>query len=158
MKKYQDLFPVVDILILNREESENFTGLQAKKMEVKGNCETIFGHCISNSKMVKSKHLYDVRHIAEKFMKQGIKKVVITDGDRGAQGFTKSEHYHMPSLKTEKIDTLGAGDAFSVGVIAGILHQKDFTTQLLWGCRNASSVMGLHGAGNGQLGLKEIEK
>lgn len=46
--------------------------------------------------------------------------VIITRGGDGADVYTKSYHFNSPAVKTTIVDTVGAGDTFNAGLLAGL--------------------------------------
>jgi fructokinase len=66
--------------------------------------------------------------------------VALTRGPQGAILAKPGEWYSLPALKTEVVDTVGAGDAFSAVLALGILDQKQFSTILEEAIRVASYV------------------
>lgn len=49
--------------------------------------------------------------------------VTVTDGAQGAWLFTRTEHWHQPAIDVQAVDTTGAGDVFSGGLLHGWLNQ-----------------------------------
>lgn len=43
---------------------------------------------------------------------KGVRLVLVTDGEKGADVFFKGENLHIPSVETKTVDTTGAGDIF----------------------------------------------
>lgn len=66
--------------------------------------------------------------------------VALTRGSQGATLAKPGEFHSLPALKTEVVDTVGAGDAFSAVLALGILDQKPFSTILGEAIRVASYV------------------
>lgn len=66
--------------------------------------------------------------------------VALTRGSNGAILMKLGEWHSLPALKTEVVDTVGAGDAFSAVLALGILDQKPFSTILEEAIRVASYV------------------
>ena len=83
--------------------------------------------------------------------------MIITDGKRGAQIFDENHHFYLPPQEVPVVDTLGAGDAFAVGVFAARLHGKSLQKAIAWGGFNSASVIQKYGAQPGQLKLPEVE-
>ncbi len=156
-KAFLDVFPAIDMIILNREEAERFTGIKSKTVRISDCKASIVGQKVVGLSECTLADIGDVRELAKKFLSAGVKTVVITDGGRGAQIFEGKDHYYTPSQKTKKVDTLGAGDAFSVGVIAARLHGKSLKEQILWGNYNSNNVIQYYGAQAGQLKQTEME-
>lgn len=158
---FTEVLPAIDVLILNVEEAEHFTGIPAQVYEMgldfdQNFSEEKFGIRIDREEIDHPKVVKDLREIAHKFLSMGIAQVMITDGGRGAQAFTKDQHFFVPSTKVKKVDTLGAGDAFSVGVLAAKLHGKDIREQSLWGAQNSTGVIQYMGAQAGQLRWQDL--
>ncbi len=128
--RFKKVYPLINTLILNAEELSLFT----EKKESRENN-------------------------AKQFINAGIKSVIITDGKDGAHFVSQEKTFFQPTLdKTPPVCSLGAGDAFSVGVLAALLEDKDGETQLLWGTRSAESVIREFGAQQGQITRTELEK
>lgn len=148
---FKKIFPSVDMLILNIEEAELFTKSKAKKIAPSRSGAEILWKC-------DVKKIFDARTIAKKFLHAGVKRVVITDGQRGAQFFDANGiHLFTPPLdKTPPVSTLGAGDSFSVGVVSALLRGEDSKNQMFWGSLNSNSVIRQFGAQEGLLTLREM--
>ncbi len=54
-------------------------------------------------------------------LKIGPKIIGVSSGEKGSRIYTKDDCYYAPSFDVPVIDTTGAGDAFSAGMITGIL-------------------------------------
>jgi sugar/nucleoside kinase (ribokinase family) len=52
----------------------------------------------------------------------GVRFAIVTDGPRGAWVNHDEFVGHIPAFEVDTIDTTGAGDAFSGGVLTGIIH------------------------------------
>jgi len=127
-EKFKNIFPSIDVLILNKEEAILFTGEAVSEKA------------------------------AQKFLIAGVQKVVITDGKKGADMWTGDQHFVATPENIRPTSTLGAGDAFSVGVVSAILHGQDEDVQMSWGQKNAESVIQQFGAQNGQLDYNSISR
>ena len=58
----------------------------------------------------------DAEEIARDLIRCGVKQVVMTLGEKGALIVTGSSSRRVPALKTDAVDTTGAGDAFNAGL------------------------------------------
>lgn len=135
---FADFLPVVDILLLNREEAELFTNVPAKKEGDIYTYEDIFKRILS-------------------FDFQG--KIVITDGKNGSQACDGKKIFHCPSdTSGPAVDTLGAGDAFGSTFFGADLHRKSIPDALRAASVNAASVVSQFGTRPGLLSLSDIEK
>lgn len=156
-EEYRDVFPLIDMLILNAEEARDFTGLPLTVLSVDEAKPEHYGEpVVGDYKTKPVECIADVRHLAEAFLAAGVEIVCITDGCRGAQIFDGVHHYWAPPADVEVTDSLGAGDAFSVGLIAAKLHGKDLATQIIWGSLSSASVIQQYGAQAGQLLLEQM--
>jgi len=162
---FKNVFPSVDYLILNQEEAELFTSIKSSSIEIYKSChkngfpEEIIGKKIPiHLPEHIPKSTGDVRKCAKKFLDAGIKSVVITDGRAGAQYFDTTHHYYIPTENTTPVCTLGAGDAFSVGVLTARLHNQPIKKQLQIGHANAAATVNKYGAQKGVLTKKDIKE
>lgn len=104
-------------------------------------------------------HPYEeMKEMAVKIGGYGVKKVVITDGKRGAGVMAEGVWISAPAFKTKSVDDTGAGDAFIAGIVAGILGDKDLVTSLKMGLANGASEVTDLGAKTGLLRKSEMTK
>ncbi len=136
-EKMIGFLPEIEVLILNKDEA-----IQLVKAEKK--------------KIPKNK-LNDSKFLLSTIKKFGPNKVVITQGARGVVAIDEVEnYYYVPGLgqKSKIVDTVGAGDAFSSGLVAGLVKWDNFAKALKLGIRNSSFVLYRVGAQNGLLKIK----
>lgn len=127
---FKSIYSVIDVLFLNVEELELFTGR-------KGTTEVL----------------------AKKFVDAGVASVVVTDGEKGANYFSAEKKVFQPITdERPAVCTLGAGDAFAVGVVAAFLEDRSPEDQLIWGTKSSESVIRKYGAQVGQITRKELEE
>lgn len=116
------LLPFTDILLLNAGEALSFTGAASTPQAL------------------------DI------LLKNGVKRVCITDGRNGVTAADGQRRYSCPCDPTATVvDTTGAGDAFGTGITWAILKGLPFSTALKAGTLNAASVVGAFGAQAGLL-------
>ena len=84
------------------------------------------------------------------------KIIAITNGRDGAYIHYNEQIFYSPIIKVKTVDETGAGDAFGSAFTAGIIHGIAPKDSLVWGIRNAASVVSYLGAKNKILTLKEI--
>ena len=78
--------------------------------------------------------------------------LVVSYDVKGSFAYTPDKIYHQPMIKSPKVvDTTGAGDAFGAGFLGEYLKTDDIAKALLFGARNACSVIQKMGAQNGFL-------
>lgn len=68
--------------------------------------------------------------VAKFYLDKGVKLVVLTEAD-GAYYATKNESGFVSGYKVDVVDTVGAGDAFSVGLISALLEDKSLAEAVL---------------------------
>ncbi|MCT4592204.1 MAG: carbohydrate kinase family protein [Candidatus Gracilibacteria bacterium] len=142
IQEFKNFIPAVDVIILNREESEEFTNQKSHKGSNFGN------------------NIYDVTDIMCKFYENGFSGIlVITDGRRGAQATDGKELYYAPIEESQKrVDTLGAGDAFCSGFCASCIQNQDLQNCLIFGTLNSANVVSNFGAQTGLLTQDALKK
>lgn len=96
----------------------------------------------------------NIECLIEKIYETGVKKVFITDGKNGSYYYDGNELRHKESIKTEVINTSGAGDAFFSGVIYATINQKD---TLKYGNALAAITLASEQTNNPNLNIKLLE-
>ena len=127
----KEFFNYIDYFTPNEIEAEFYTGLK-----------------ISNEKEAKEASI--------KLLKLGLKKVIITLGEKGLFYSDGNEDIYLKARSLEAIDTTGAGDAFNGGLAYALSQNKSLKDAL----HLANQVAGLStlklGAGNAMPYLKEL--
>ena len=81
-------------------------------------------------------------HTAEAFaaalLHQGVGLVVVTRGGEGATAFRDAGRLDRPTRKVRVIDTVGAGDAFMAGLLAGLAEAECLSPAALRGTGEAA--------------------
>ncbi len=78
----------------------------------------------------------EVERFAEDLPARGPALVVVTRGERGVlamrgRGPGRSERWELPAFKVPVVDTVGAGDAFSAGLLAGLAERDVYSRDAL---------------------------
>ncbi|MFZ5364589.1 MAG: carbohydrate kinase family protein [Patescibacteria group bacterium] len=103
----------------------------------------------------RSKQISNVKYLIAKLKSLGPTAAIITQGSKGANVLDAGgKFYHLPAFGKKVIDTVGAGDAFGSGFLAGWIYWRDAKKALRLGLRNSGSVVGKIGAQNGLLGYE----
>ncbi|MFP3902978.1 MAG: carbohydrate kinase family protein [Armatimonadota bacterium] len=89
--------------------------------------------------------------------KAGCDIVVMTAGSKGAEAYDGSAHYTVPIIEVDVASTLGAGDAFASGCVAGLFHGMGLRDALRAGTVLAASVVRVLGAKRGLLEWDELQ-
>ena len=126
-----DFFKLVDYFTPNETEAEFYTGVK-----------------INNEQ--------DAKDSAKKLISMGIKKVIITLGEKGLFYSDGKEEIYIKASPVKAIDTTGAGDAFNGSFSFALLKGKKIRECL----EMANKVAGLSttklGAGDGMPFLKDL--
>jgi sulfofructose kinase len=73
-----------------------------------------------------------------------LKWVVLTRGRAGADAYAVSGDVHVDAVAADQIDATGAGDAFTVGLLHGLLQGDDLVTALqagaAWGAATVAQL------------------
>ena len=67
----------------------------------------------------------DWQALARSLLQRGAEKVLVTAGEHGVWGVEATQSWHLPALPVQVRDVTGAGDAFSAGVLAGLMRAPD---------------------------------
>ncbi len=126
-----DFFRLIDYFTPNETEAEFYTGIK-----------------INNEN--------DAKESAKKLINMGIKKVIITLGEKGLFYSDGKEEIYIKAIKVKAIDTTGAGDAFNGGFSFALLKGQKIKECL----EMANKIAGLSttklGAGDGMPFLKDL--
>ena len=130
-KLSSEFFKLVDYFTPNETEAEFYTGIKIKNEN-------------------------DAKISAKKLIDMGIKKVIITLGEKGLFYSDGNEEIYMKASADKAVDTTGAGDAFNGGFSFALLKGKKIKECL----EIANKVAGLSttklGAGDSMPTLKDI--
>ncbi len=94
----------------------------------------------------------------EELPKAGPEIVVVTCGKNGAYFCQAGKIFQEPALAGKVVDATGAGDAFSVGLAAGLIWGRSLSWSVRAGMTESLSVIGKIGAKEGLLTRRELEE
>lgn len=114
VKKYPRLLSVAKIMFINVEEAKLILGYGD-------------GENIPVKKLLKQMH--DL----------GVEMVVITDGPNGSYSTNGEKYYKLGIFPAKVVDMTGAGDAYSTGTLAGLIHNKPLPEAMRWGAANGAA-------------------
>ena len=130
-KLSNDFFKLVDYFTPNETEAEFYTGVK-----------------INNEN--------DAKVSAKKLIDMGIKKVIITLGEKGLFYSDGKEEIYMKATPDKAVDTTGAGDAFNGGFSFALLKGKKIKECLEIANKVAGFSTTRLGAGDSMPTLKDI--
>lgn len=93
----------------------------------------------------------DIKYLLAQLRTITTATIVMTAGLEGAWIAGQERTVFVPSNGQRPVDTTGAGDAFSSGVLAALLHDHDIDTAAAWGALNAGNVVKFYGSNKGLL-------
>ena len=80
-------------------------------------------------------------NVAARWLAQGSAMVVVTDGANGATAWTpRLPPVARPAVPVQVADTIGAGDAFTSGLLDALARRDLLTPQALSGLHDAATV------------------
>ena len=126
-----DFFKLVDYFTPNETEAEFYTGIK-----------------INNEK--------DAKNSANKLLNMGIKKVIITLGEKGLFFSDGKEEIYLNASPVKAIDTTGAGDAFNGSFSFALLKGEPMKECLEFANKAAGLSTTKLGAGDGMPFLKDL--
>jgi ribokinase len=124
-------FDYIDFFTPNETEAEFYTGIK-----------------ITNEK--------EAKVAAEKLLGMGIKKVVITLGEKGLFYSDGKEEIYLKANSVKVVDTTGAGDAFNGGLAFGLSQNKTIKECLEFANKVAGASTTKQGAGDAMPLLKDL--
>ena len=127
----REFFKYIDYFTPNETEAELYSGIK-----------------INNEK--------DAKHASDKLLKLGIKKIVITLGEKGLFYSDGKEEIYLKARPVKAIDTTGAGDAFNGGFAFSLFQGKKIRECLELANKVASLSTTKLGAGDGMPFYKDL--
>lgn len=103
------------------------------------------------------KNIEESKMLLTKIYEFGAKNVVITQGPVGTWGFDGRSYWHLPTNNVPVVERTGTGDAFSTGVISGLMAGSSLNDAMRWGALNSESVLQFVGARKGLLTREQME-
>lgn len=86
------------------------------------------------------------RMAADYLHNRGARTVIVKLGQQGCYLSSPSERQHISAPQVKSIDTTGAGDAFSAGLIAALLRGDDLNSACRWANAVAANIVTQFGA------------
>ncbi|MGW8184598.1 MAG: carbohydrate kinase family protein [Candidatus Moraniibacteriota bacterium] len=125
-----------EVLILNKDEAIEIMMAADKNLE--------------------NQNLNDEIFLLNSLMKLNKSVVVLTDGENGSWAAKDGDIFFAKVVVENPVDTLGAGDSFSSGFLAGYINGKDMAESLRMGIANGVNVIMYYGAKEGLLNKSNV--
>ena len=167
----KDSLPFIDTFILNSAEARIFmTALIETDSYYERALECLEGDVLCSPDLldrmpnllrgpIPHENIFlNIRSFFKEILSLGTKTVVVTDGKYGVYVAHGDTIYFYPSIKTEVVDTLGAGDSFGSCFVGCRLQGDSIPDALRYGIVNSSSVISHFGAKPGLLTKAELQK
>lgn len=100
----------------------------------------------------------DIKELLYQTQALGPKTIVITNGKEGAYALEDTTTHYQPIIPTPIIERTGAGDSYSSGSLAAIVHGHSLKEALLWGTLNAASLVSHVGTQTGLLKKSQMDE
>ncbi len=107
---------------------------------------------------IKILNIEDAKKAAKSLIQKGLKKIIITLGEKGLFYTDGKEEIFIEATKVKAIDTIGAGDAFNGGFAYALLQKKPIKDALIFANKVAGLSTTKQGAGNAMPNLEEVNK
>lgn len=88
----------------------------------------------------------ELRQQMQAYHKEGPKYVIVTLGEEGSLVYDGQEFHKYGIIKTEVVDTMGAGDSYIAGYLKGVLEKQTISKCMEMGARNATETIQYQGA------------
>ncbi len=111
----------------------------------------------SESALLVRKSEKNIKELLKSLYRLGPKIVVVTCGKNGAYVMNKDGILYHPAKQVKRVDTTGAGDAFSSGFLGGLILFNNIKKALKLGILNSASVLKKVGAQEGLLTKKDLK-
>jgi len=167
-KELRESLKNIDIFILNAQEASEFMctlmhtnnlpNLYAKNTQVikkeslSPNTPQLLKQPIKHKNICFSLHDY-----FSEVLNLGPKIVIVTNGPEGVYVAKENSIYFQPSIPTQVVSTLGAGDSFGSCFVASIAQNYSLEESIQRGVINSSSVISYLDAKTGLLNKKELD-
>jgi sugar/nucleoside kinase (ribokinase family) len=132
----------MNILILNKHEASDFTGI-VEKTETKYDApsDSVFNPYVEKMLITLKNYVKDA--------------VVITDGKKGVYVYDGQKFYFSEPFPAKVVSTLGAGDAFASTFVGTLIKTGEIKKAISLALINSAAVVGEYGA---QTGLKTYDE
>ena len=107
---------------------------------------------------IKILNIEDAKKAAKSLIQKGLKKIIITLGEKGLFYTDGKEEIFIEATKVKAIDTIGAGDAFNGGFAYALLQKKPIKDALIFANKVAGLSTTKQGAGNAMPTLDDVNK
>ena len=126
------------------------TGLDPAIHNPKGLCRLLPELTICVTGLKETAELFGLskpEEAAEHLLSLGVKLAAIKLGEKGSYIATRNESFHCPAFEVDAVDTTGAGDSFTAGLIYGWSKGMSLKATALTGSLLGAMAASVYGAG-----------
>lgn len=98
----------------------------------------------------------DIRQAGNELLDKGVNHVVITLGAEGVYCVSRDYSGFIPSIRTMVVNSVGAGDALTAGVVSGFLRKMSFEDSIKLGIASATITITEDGAVSPNLTISKV--
>ncbi|MFA6183581.1 MAG: carbohydrate kinase family protein [Parcubacteria group bacterium] len=135
-KKVLEIIKKSEVVVLNKDEA----------------IEILLGNNVEIENEKLNDEIFLLKNIAN--FSHGV--IALTDGERGCWVIYNNEVFFSKVIVDSPVDTLGAGDSFSSGFLAGYIAGKNIEESLKMGMANSANVILYYGAKQGLLAKNNV--
>ncbi len=153
----------IDILVMNVQEAQLLMATLVKEDDAIAQAvhESVPG--VGKNKLLDSSSdfknvSFSLRKFFALLLTMGPKVIAVTDGAEGAYVANDEQIIYHAGIKTKVVNTLGAGDAFSSTLAAGISSGMDIKQALCYAVAQGASVVEYADAKSGLLAQDALDK
>jgi len=153
--------PHIDLMILNCSEAQQLMdalmGCPIKK-QISEKDEAVHMPSLLRTSVRPRESYFTLPQFFKMILSHGPKHVVVTNGKEGVYATDGTQIYFCPSVKTNVISTLGAGDAFGSTFTSYLGNGNPLEKALYAGVNNSASVLLHLDAQTGLLTRKQMDE
>lgn len=150
----------ISVILLNSSEAKILLGgIQKDGLEIRIAPESNLGslELARNFETLDGKS-YSIFDLLATLRALGPKIVLVTNGAEGIYAADENGFHFCPSIPTQVVNTVGAGDAFGATFFGAHLSGYDIKTSLLFGALNSAKLLGSALGIEATLSAEELEK
>jgi ribokinase len=91
-------------------------------------------------------------------LNKGVKNIIVTEGEKGVNFYSKQQTLHFDSLKVEAVDTTAAGDVFAGAFAASLIGKNNYKEALDFAVKAAAYSVTKRGAQSSIPDKKELNE
>ena len=151
----------IDVLILNNCEAREFMLTLVKNNDISSVKEepikTDTSPQLLQAWIEEGEHCFNLMHYFKEILKRGPSTVVVTNDAEGVYVAHGGQVFFHPSIKTEIVSTVGAGDAFGSCFVASLMNKQPIEQAIGQGVLNSASVLKHESTQEGLLTAQELK-